>query len=106
MTISNLLNEFENITLDPLNRSAQTPVKTLPIADANPVSPDSDDSVSSDDNSFTRSNAIVREVRVSEHKKDEMEGRHHEEPLLKENPGRFVLFPIKEPEVSFVHPHI
>ena len=37
---------------------------------------------------------------VSEHKKAEMEGRHDEEPLLKENPGRFVLFPIKEPEVS------
>ena len=36
---------------------------------------------------------------ISEHKHAELEGRHAEEPLLRENPGRFVLFPIKEPEV-------
>lgn len=36
---------------------------------------------------------------ISEHKHAELEGRHAEEPLLRENPARFVLFPIKEPEV-------
>lgn len=103
MTINTLLNEFENITLDPLNRSAITPVKTLPSTTVHPISPD-DSSVSSTDSpAFSRSNSSssnVRTVVVSEHKKAEMEGRHAEEPLLKENPGRFVLFPIKEPEVS------
>ena len=110
MTINNLHNEFESITLDPLNRSSVTPIKTLPSQEAIPVSPDSDSSVSSDESpAFVRSNTasstdfpstMNREVVVSEHKRAEMEGRHAEEPLLKENPGRFVLFPIKEPEVS------
>ena len=43
-----------------------------------------------------------RKVVVSEHKKAELSGRFLEEPLLKENPSRFVLFPIEDNEVSFV----
>ena len=41
-----------------------------------------------------------KRVRVSKHKLDELAGRHAEEPLLKENPGRFVLFPIQDNDVS------
>ena len=44
-------------------------------------------------------NSRSTEVVISEHKQAELDGRHLEEPLLKENPGRFVLFPIQEPEV-------
>ena len=39
-------------------------------------------------------------VIMTEHKRAEIEGRHLEEPLLKENPGRFVLFPIQNHDVS------
>ena len=41
-----------------------------------------------------------KQVQVSKHKLDELAGRHAEEPLLKENPGRFVLFPIQDNDVS------
>jgi len=41
---------------------------------------------------------------ISRHKLAEMEGGHAEEPLLKKNPGRFVLFPIKDAEVSSEQP--
>ena len=41
-----------------------------------------------------------KNVAMSDHKRAEVEGRHAEEPFLRDNPGRFVLFPIKEPEVS------
>jgi hypothetical protein len=38
-------------------------------------------------------------VVISEHKKAELDGRHLEEPLLKENPTRFVLFPIQDNDI-------
>ena len=41
-----------------------------------------------------------KQVQASKQKLDELAGRHAEEPLLKENPGRFVLFPIMDNEVS------
>jgi hypothetical protein len=37
---------------------------------------------------------------VSEHKNAELSNLSTEELLLKENPGRFVLFPIQDTEVS------
>ena len=46
-------------------------------------------------NNSSRSAEIV----ISEHKQAELDGRHLEEPLLKENPGRFVLFPIQDNEI-------
>jgi ribonucleoside-diphosphate reductase subunit M2 len=45
------------------------------------------------------SNSSIAEVVISEHKQAELDGRHLEEPLLKENPGRFVLFPIQDADV-------
>jgi hypothetical protein len=44
-------------------------------------------------------------VQVSEHKLAELAGRHAEEPLLKENPHRYVLFPIQDADVSEVVPN-
>jgi hypothetical protein len=36
---------------------------------------------------------------MSAHKKAELAGRHVPEPLLMDNPNRFVLFPIQDNEV-------
>ena len=38
---------------------------------------------------------------ITDHKRLELEGKI-KEPLLEENPGRFVLFPIQNPEVRFI----
>lgn len=44
--------------------------------------------------------ASQHKVEKTQHKVDENEGRHAVEPLLKENPNRFVLFPIQDNDVS------
>jgi hypothetical protein len=49
--------------------------------------------------SSSRSSLIIA---PSEHKIAENEGRHAVEPLLKDNPNRFVLFPIQDNDVSLV----
>lgn len=123
MTIDNTITDFANIILDESNNittssrhhlATKTPTKShsksstanYPITPETEVSSNSSDvslysssSVSSEDEPCTSS--FRREtVSISEHKIAELEGRHAEEPLLRENPGRFVLFPIKEPEVS------
>lgn len=51
---------------------------------------------SSDDNDHGSSEKVVV---ISEHKQAELDGRHLEEPLLKENPTRFVLFPIQDADI-------
>lgn len=50
----------------------------------------------SDDDDSVAVNPIVKTA----HKLAEERGFEHEEPLLKENPKRFVLFPIQDDEVS------
>ena len=65
----------------------------------------SSDSVSSEEESTHQelsskeSEAHTRSVVVTEHKIAELEGKHQPEPLLQENPARFVLFPIRNTEV-------
>jgi len=101
MTVADTLtNEFNFIQLDDNNRT--TPAKVL--EEANPISPES-----SSDLSISSSNSVCSdiapssfqraEVRKSEHKLAELRGDHVEEPLLKENPNRFVLFPIEDNEI-------
>jgi ribonucleoside-diphosphate reductase subunit M2 len=108
MTAETLSNEF-NITLNldetnRMNNSAnKTPAKSLVTSDkAAVVSPEPVDSpsVSSEPSvdSLDEANSN-KQVQVSKHKLDELAGRHLEEPLLKENPGRFVLFPIQDNEI-------
>ena len=105
MTADTLTNEFNFIQLDDNNRT--TPKKVL--EEANPISPES-----SSDLSISSSNSVCSdiapsssfqraEVKVSEHKLAEIRGDHAEEPLLKENPNRFVLFPIEDNEVSLIN---
>ncbi len=85
----------------------KTPVKILGNVKSLVVSPESpesyDFSVSSDASSVSSDEITPfhREVAsISDHKLDELAGRHAVEPLLKENPNRFVLFPIEDNEVS------
>lgn len=59
-----------------------------------------DGSSSKDSGSFgARAKETARKIVVTEHKRAEMEGRHVPEPLLRENPNRFVIFPIQDKEV-------
>jgi hypothetical protein len=37
---------------------------------------------------------------ISDHKREQLEGKHLPEPLLEDNAGRFVLFPIQHKDVS------
>mmetsp|Transcript_18283 Transcript_18283/g.26815 ORF Transcript_18283/g.26815 Transcript_18283/m.26815 type:complete len:440 (+) Transcript_18283:141-1460(+) len=41
----------------------------------------------------------TKNVAMTDHRRAELEGRHKPEPLLVENPGRFVLFPIQDKEI-------
>ena len=114
--------DFDRITLDERNNisntAPKTPVKKL-IEPYAPVSPYSDNSPSTPsrsiltplspararlqrrDDAFSDSfGEIGNRIVMSEHKRAEMEGRFKDEPLLKDNPGRFVLFPIKDNDVS------
>ena len=55
---------------------------------------------SSSSSSSSNSNSNSKHIVVSEHKRAELDGLHDDEPLLKDNPNRFVLFPIQHPDVS------
>ena len=98
---------------------AATPVKgtngtTAAVALPHDVSP-SASSVGSDDDDMTSLTGVIGTLQLSsgssrssvniapsEHKIAENEGRHAIEPLLKDNPNRFVLFPIQDNDVSLV----
>jgi hypothetical protein len=72
---------------------------TLPL---HVISP-SESSNSSDEASFSSHHVSLEEdiiqISKTDHKRAEENGDHVEEPLLKENPHRFVLFPIQDNEV-------
>jgi hypothetical protein len=97
---------------------AATPVKGgtngTTVALPHDVSP-SASSVGSDDDTMTSLTGVIGTLQLSsgssrssvniapsEHKIAENEGRHAIEPLLKDNPNRFVLFPIQDNDVSLV----
>ena len=110
MTIEIITNEFASVVLDNSNRqeAPKSPTKDKLYTSSSyaPVSPYSDD-----DGSPVKSlikgaspnlpiDLPAKQTLISEHKKAENAGRFLEEPLLKENPNRFVLFPIA---VSYTH---
>ena len=73
---------------------------------ATPVTPDgsftsssASSVISSSDETVSTNTASM--VLMTEHRRQEVEGKHLSEPLLMENPGRFVLFPIQHHDVSF-----
>ena len=115
--IDTLTNDFgsPNFQLDSaLMTDSKTPAKAG-VKASSPVTPESpsssvvsssNSSVCSDDND-EHTTSIQRTAAVSDHKKAELAGQHAEEPLLKENPGRFVLFPIQDAEVGAPpHTHV
>ena len=74
---------------------------------ATPVTPDgsftsssASSVISSSDETVSTNTASM--VLMTEHRRQEVEGKHLPEPLLMENPGRFVLFPIQHHDVSFL----
>lgn len=79
-----------------------TPEKTRPASPSSSSSSISD-TVSIDDSSSSSSssntNSNHKRIVVSEHKRAELDGLHDDEPLLKDNPNRFVLFPIQHSDV-------
>jgi len=104
MTVDTLCNEFNIIQLDENNRlnTNRTPVKS--VKEFRPISPTDDDSVVSSSSSV--STAVVPSTSssngpapISEHKRAEINGQHADEPLLMDNPNRFVLFPIQDNEI-------
>lgn len=109
MTVDTIITDMSMFNLDDSNRmmtsSSKTPTKSL-IKSSSPITPETDSSsdFSVTSNSSVSSDELVsssfhREAAVSQHKQDELAGRHAVEPLLKENPSRFVLFPIEDNEI-------
>lgn len=96
--------------------SLETPSKALPSGNefstpatvgssSSELSFTSSSSVSSDEQSVENNDIDAPENQaqktiVTEHRRKELAGELLPEPLLEENPGRFVLFPIQNPEVS------
>jgi len=114
MTVSNLINEFPPVDMDFLK--TRTPSKKLADVEngcnAAVVSPSSssigpsvsasssNSSVTSDlDEPLFTSSSVDDIVRVSDHKIAERDGLHAIETLLRENPNRFVLFPIQDNDI-------
>lgn len=67
------------------------------------VSPDSSPSLSSGSSTGDLSeddSTDVKKITKTDHRLLEESGDHYPEPLLIENPGRFVLFPIEDNDVS------
>jgi len=110
MTADSINTAFTDFVLDERHRSeGQTPTKATKAPPAS-VSPDP----ASPARGFSRSSASLDSecasvdpsalpactaVTASEHKREELAGRHAEEPLLKENPHRYVLFPIQDADI-------
>lgn len=96
-----------------VNCLIQSPTKLPSTVDLRPVSPDSDyttsstESDTSDDESSSKSSSsstrkledIVKKITQSEHRTLEKNGKLKPEPMLIENPRRFVLFPIEHDDV-------
>lgn len=77
----------------------ETPTKPPRAVMVSPVSPSlsSGSSTGSDSEEFSTD---IKKIFKSEHKRAEEAGEHLPEPLLVENPCRFVLFPIQDNDVS------
>jgi ribonucleotide reductase beta subunit family protein with ferritin-like domain len=90
-----------------INDNIDSVVQTLfPLGNGGCISPDttvaaSDSSSSSSSNveGVEDASELGKKILMTDHKRAEVEGRHFEEPLLKENPGRFVLFPIQHKDI-------
>jgi ribonucleoside-diphosphate reductase subunit M2 len=81
---------------DLLSPSSVTLNGTLETCDLSDSNFDSSSSVASNS---SEEDSLDMKILISPHKRLELEGKHKPEPILQENPGRFVLFPIQHPDV-------
>jgi len=104
--IPSISHDFDRLNLTEGKSAHVTPTKSF-HNDTHVVSPSSfssDDSISirSEDSSLEDDSppkVIHKKITVSAHKQLELDGKHLPEPILMDNPGRFVLFPIQNQEV-------
>mmetsp|Transcript_13579 Transcript_13579/g.20665 ORF Transcript_13579/g.20665 Transcript_13579/m.20665 type:complete len:420 (+) Transcript_13579:87-1346(+) len=92
----------ENNNGNTLSKSNLKSTPTRPIGrTVVQVSPDSRHSFSSTESESEESDDLSSELKIlkTEHKQAEESGRHEPEPLLIENPNRFVLFPIQDNDI-------
>ena len=101
LPISNLEQQFSNLSTDEnaapvvskeptaANAALVTPTKSVGGSDA--------DSLTSDESVETPTKFLVQKT---DHKLAEERGELQAEPLLQENPHRFVIFPIQDNDVS------
>ena len=105
-----LMNEESALSCDfELDESKRTNGKTVSTPakhrqNSAAVTPDNSNaslSSSCSEGSLDEEDSIKRELKPvkTDHKLAELAGKHLPEPLLSENPGRFVLFPIQDNEV-------
>ena len=77
-----------------------TPAKSLVKVDASATAADMSSGAYEEHRDIDTWPNKGKQIQASKQKLDELAGRNAEEPLLKENPGRFVLFPIQDNDVS------
>mgnify|MGYP005850250403 CR=1 FL=1 len=85
-----------------LTNTPSKPTTSVIISPSSPGYSLTDDSSHSDNTSEVDefdASTVIKRIGKSDHKIAEEQGLHAEEPLLKENPHRFVLFPIEDNEI-------
>lgn len=95
--INNLEQQFSSLSTSESPQKAATAPALI-----SPAKSEADASIfsSSDDEASQDGTRML--VKKTEHKLQEEQGLMDDEPLLKENPYRFVLFPIEDNEVRFI----
>lgn len=84
----------------PLQQLKSTPPKDVEYVPVTPEKTLSEDDYTSDTDSSSQDSSEFDKILVaSKHKQEELAGMHDSDPLLAENPGRFVLFPLKHNDI-------
>ena len=90
--VANTSSEFAS-DKTPCKRLAPQPTQVSPSTPSHSISSSSSAGDASEDD-------YIKKIVKTEHRLAELDGSHYPEPLLTENPGRFVLFPIQDNDVS------
>ena len=97
---TNLDHRFSSLSMtDCLTKDEGVPANL--VSPAKSVGGNSIFSTNSDDDASSEDDGINMLAQKTEHKLMEEQGMLKDEPLLQENPYRFVLFPIQDNEVSY-----
>ena len=93
--------ETKNKKPSPRIKDVSTPDTVISSSYSSSNDTSSSGSVSTSDSDELEIVQDLKNLMISEHKRLEIEGKHKPDPMLEENAGRFVLFPIQHPDVSF-----